>query len=527
MFNPYGFQGGAATIEPQAPGMNGQTRIAEAMGGFVPTMATPNLTGIPVNQPGYMPGFVPGYGIAGVNAPTNFVSPIGSPNTCAPTYGTMPTIPAYAGIPGTLNPYVPFAPQGMNFAPIHPAIANPYVNPFIPGAYNPYFQPTASPFVNYHHPFVNPAWTTPLPVNPAMTGYNPFVNPTVGNPFVSPLTNVQPTTYFNNPTIPFATPGFAPTNPIWQGFNPGFGLTNLPYPMNPAFASTTPGLWNTPTIGGIMNPFVSPSYCNPFTSPIAQNFPLVPGAINFPFGPSPVPFSGNLQPFVANALQLAPQFAAVVGKHPAFVSPQVTGTLPVVGAQLAAHVASCCLACGIDPITTACICGQICACCAPSTATNPINAFSPLNTIPSNGFGWNFQPSPFAGIPSPFSAFNSVLNPSIFGGIGGTLNPFVGAFTGSYGFPQAPWMTPRIPGPLGGWQQPIPFSGIPSYLNHPFNAFGGLFPNMTPVNVGCGPVNGLPFGAPFTNWTGNGYCGLPGQPNLYNNSSACWSSYCI
>lgn len=321
MFNPYSFQGGTATLDPQACGTNGHARIQDVAATFNPTVAGATLTGIPVGQPNPA---VYGY----QNIPTSQV-PFA---TYAPTtYG----IPAYQPTPFGYAP-VPTNPWAQPIStPFSQTFSNPYAtmnpyagyNPFINQSFNPYAgYPTTIP-MNTVNPYTGtPSW---FPTNIApnySTIPNPYYGtiPTPVNPmaFLNPFTQVRPG--YANPMIgawqtPFTTP-FNTINPLQQfGFASPFfsnpvnfpGLTN---PLAQVAASVT-----NPLVGGL-SPFV-PQAIAPFANPALGSVPFGAGIdpittslwmnqsiLNPAWGHhnAHLPFFGNVNPMLASRFGLNP-----------------------------------------------------------------------------------------------------------------------------------------------------------------------------------------------------------------------------
>lgn len=261
MFQPYGFQGGTATLEGQAPGMNGQSRIPENNVGAIPT------TGIP-----------------GVNygTPTAF-NPIGqipvqTTGVYNPTFGTI-----------GVNPYVCNTPTTFGIPSYYPT---PIVN--TPWGCN------VNSFTGYGQvPTVNPFVTAPI--NTFGMGVNGFGIPAFGTPntfgFNTPITSPYAfNPYVNTPnwvSHPFSS--VIPTFNQAIGFN-GFTQAGFPYVNTiPHMFSSPVGLW-----GGQPNPFCFPNNLHNTIPNLATPFNTF-GAANF----------STVNPF----------FASNVGTPTSFVNP--------------------------------------------------------------------------------------------------------------------------------------------------------------------------------------------------------------
>lgn len=261
MFQPYGFQGGAATLEGQAPGMNGQSRIPENNVGAIPT------TGIP-----------------GVNygTPTAF-NPIGQ----IPVQTTGVYNPAFGTI--GVNPYFCNTPTTFGIPSFYPT---PIVN--TPWGCN------VNPFIGFAHtPYVNPFITTPI--NTFGMGVNGFGIPGYGTPntygFNTPITSP----YAFNPYV--NTPNWVsyPYSNVIATVNPTIGCTGFANAGNP-FVNTNPYMFYSPAglWGGQPNPFCFPNNFQATIPNAAAPFNTF-GAANF----------STVNPF----------FASNVGTPASFVNP--------------------------------------------------------------------------------------------------------------------------------------------------------------------------------------------------------------
>lgn len=475
MFNPYGFQGGTATLDPQATGMNGHARIAEAMSGYAQNITNPqNLTGAPIGQPNVMP-----------NAFPNF-SPVG--------YG-YPTYPTPAFNPTMSGAFPNFVPP--QFHPGFQPIPTPFGFAGTPAT--PWVQPTFNPYVAAGHPFVNAF----APVNnfTGMPTINPFVPTPYTNGYVNPMT---PFAGFPIGAMPNFVPGYTPSffNPQFGGFANGMPTTTPFFGYNPLIAQTpvtnpVPGIRAPiaqPTIGNWFNPY-APAY-NAFN----------PTAVH-PFFSNTASLSGLVNPFLGNGLGGAP-----VGNLPPVANPLVVS-------QLTSQY----LAAGVDPLSTATIIAWNCGC-------NPA-AILPLiqnsNLLPL--LGGNVNPAFASRLPGGILNQTSIVNPWLSSPInpiftGGTFNPFVqppinGVFNPFTSSTISPWNNPFI---SSNWQSAIPGTcGLTGCITPGgVNPIGGIFGNT-----------GIPGFTPGLNnlWSS----GTPGFGGLYPtnwsnpSTTSCWPSYCI
>lgn len=265
MFNPYSFQGGTATLDPQICGTNGHARIPEAAAAFNPAMAA-TMTGIPVGQPSSV-----GYGYQ-----SYIPSQIPFANYAPTSYG----IPA--GVPA-------FQPTPFGYAPTH-------FNPWFPVNMNPIAQ-------SFNNPYAT--------INP-YAGFNPFINQTI-NPFTGcpttfPMNTVNP--YTGIPTM-FPT-NYAPSfNPMAQSFYGSIPTPFSPVPFASPFNAVRPGI-SMPTIGAWPTPFSTPFN---MVSPFQQ-----PGFVN-PFFSNPVNFQGLTSPFAQVAASVNPLAGVPSAFSPLGVAP--------------------------------------------------------------------------------------------------------------------------------------------------------------------------------------------------------------
>lgn len=516
MFNPFGFQGGTATLDPQSPGMNGQTRIAEAMNGFAP------------NTTGY-----PNYAAAGFVQPNYANVPYGVNTTPFVNFAATQTaagIPQNIGTPG-YTPYVqpfPCPTTPVNYASPIPAGMpyNPYAAPVNFGT--PFGSPT-NPFVNNFpvHPWIQAG----IPVPHAFAGFNPVgafpaygTNPFVGIPAATPFAGAWPTNPFVQPGInPFCgiptihpitgQPIVNPFSPIGGGFNtPVWGLNNpmaTPYSVNPM--ALTPFV--NPSIG-FRNAFGQP-VVNPWSNPwLCGINPMTPGFYS-PFFSSPVIPTGQFLPSVANPFAVNP-----VGVHPFGTLPQgiaPLGThpagLPFVAGPLGGQFGNLPFGAGIDPVTYNYLCNLAC-CNQPGSCFSPMGfgGYSPLgnlNPIIAARMGLGINPWSSIGSFNPMAAWST--QPT-FGAFGGATNPWFGGI-------QNPWTSGINPffaaNPLSNpfftaWNNPIASIGYPNLLN-PF----------------CGPTGCTIPGAtmPWSGSNGSGF-GSFGTPSVFSSVSSCWPTNC-
>lgn len=466
MFNPYGFQGGTATLDPQATGMNGHARIAEAMSGFAPNISNPqNLTGVNFGQPATMTGPTPNFAPFGYGYPTPGLF---TPNTGIPGFGNVPMMPP---IPSYATPF------GCATTPV-----------------NPWIQPTINPFLNY-----------------APTGW---VNPSFGVPTVNPFVPTTFTNSFGTPSIPFAGYPFPQSPAFVSGYNPAW-----PNPMLGGFnaiPATTPhpfyGIATVPqtpyinTIPGIRSNMVSP-VVNGWINPLAAAYGNCIPTMAHPFFSHTAGLSGLVNPFVASS-----PFNVPVGSNPVVANPLVVSQL-----------ANQCLAAGIDPVTTCTIVAAQCG-CSPSailpTILGNINPCGPIGTVSPyiygrlgiqnalnfvNPYFGSLYGNTWGGTPNWNNPFSANLQNS-------TMNPLFNNFSSPLSYSLAALNTlnaiPGICGPLG--------CTTPGSVT-PF----GISPNSQSF-----PLNVPFFGAQGWN-SGFGSCGFNPILSGLQNTNTCGLSYCI
>lgn len=272
MFQPYAFQGGTATLEGQAPGMNGQSRIPENNMGAIPTTGIPGVNyGTPTafNPIGQIPVqttgvYNPSFGTIGVN-----------PYIC--------NAPTTFGIPSYYPTPIVNTPWGCNVNPFTGFAHTPYVNPFVTAPINTFGMGvtgfgvpgygTPNPF-SFNAPITspyayNPYMNIPNSVYPSFAGVVPAFNPTIsfngfanaGVPFVNTIPHMfsSPAGLWGGQPNPFCFPGnFHNTIPNWTTPFNTIGATNF-NAVHPFFASNagTPSSYVNPTYNTFNNPWLN------------------------------------------------------------------------------------------------------------------------------------------------------------------------------------------------------------------------------------------------------------------------------
>lgn len=537
MFNPYGFQGGTATLDPQSQGTNGQTRIAEALNGQWPVAGVAPVTGIPVGQPGYVPSNYPGFGVPSFGQPTFANVPFGANTTPFSGFANPQTpygIPQSFGTPG-YHPF-PCPTTSFNFSTPYN-----YGTPFSCGTPVNYSMPfgcPTMPFVNnapvqpWAQPGINGQWPTPF------AGFNPFatVNPyAMQNPFatVNPYASINPFTGVALPT-PFG--GFAPMHPFFHaGINPFGGIPTI-HPItgqpivNQPFSPIVNGV-NTPA--SILNnpmaqsacganpmawtPFMNPQYgihnawgqptVNPWQNPFITGYNPINQVAPPPFFSSPVTPTGYANPLAASPFAVNPLAANLHGVQPFVPGPMGVSPFsnPLFGNPFAASALGGQHGClpsgaGIDPITYNYLC-NLAGCTNPSSCGLPFGfggmttPFGSLNPILASrmGLGWN----PWSSIPT--------TNPL---GIN-SFNPFIGSNPTWFGSIQNPW--------IGGMNNP--WSTAPNLWNNPISSLWNN-PLVNP-SAFCGTIPGAT--TPFNGTPGFGSFAIP---SAFANLTSCWPANC-
>ena len=405
MFNPYSFQGGTATLDPQSCGTNGHARIPEAAA-FSPAMAA-TITGIPVGQPSTV-----GYGYQ------NYIpSQVPFTNYAPTSYGIPTGVPAYQPTP-------------FGFAPTH-------FNPWFPVNLNPIAQTIPNPYATF---------------NP-YAGFNPFINQTI-NPFTGYPTNIPMNTvhpYTGIPTMvpPHFAPAFNPMPPSFHGsiptpFNP------LPY-ANP-FTASRPGI-GFPSIGAWPTPFTSPfNMVSPFQQPGFVN-PFFSSPVSFPGLTNPLPqVAASVNPLAGVPSAFAPQGVAPVANQLLVAQLLAAGVDPIT-CSVIANQSIVNPAFGLSPSTLPYI-NSVNPWLASRFGFSPFGGFNSLqNPILSNIL------NPYSAI-SPWNSLNSGYSPfgclpsnlwnlqNSFGSIP-TTTPFFGGLNSFNPFPVSSGL--GVPGTIPGY----------------------------------------------------------------------------